>query len=272
MFITHLRAAHTGQFSAVLNGCAGQAFGDNRARGYVTVDTVNHCALKTPQDSGYFAPEGPATAQNVLWGDFYYVDKPNAFAQGENLVRLEAFPGTFSGGAATFYGRFVNHSGQDAREPLPATWAARYLNGGDFDGGGHLVVWRDSRQKVTPFACNSKPSWYPLEVADYVAFDEEENSEYLTPPPVDPTPPFPLDHLPAESNRIAVGTEAVPTPFDYGWIYVDLDLMLPSGAAPSQGWVGSVLDAEGIFSAGFNGTPLDRACVVVDEGSPRTFP
>jgi hypothetical protein len=270
-FRDHLRASHTGQFSAILNGCSGQALGDNRARGYVTVDTVNRCSLLTPQDPGYFASDGPATAQNVLWGDFYYVDRPNALAQGENLVRIEAYPGTFSNNDATFYGRYVNNSGQDAREPLPASWAARYLNGGAFHGGASLIVWRDSGQKGMPFACGGRPSWFPLSLREYVAFDEEENPELLEPLPILP-PPVYYNHIPAEANRMALGTETVPTPFAYGWIYVNLDIAGPTNFAPSQGWVGSVLDAEGIFSAGFNGTPLDRACVAGDQDSPQEFP
>src|SRR6185295_1562319 len=69
-FMAHLKAAHTGLFSSILNGCAGRAFGDNIARGYITVDTVNNCTLRFPGDTGYFASggTGDATNQNVLWG------------------------------------------------------------------------------------------------------------------------------------------------------------------------------------------------------------
>src|SRR6185295_2329938 len=84
-FVTHLRAAHTGLFSSILNGCAGRAFGDNIARGYITVDTVNNCTLRFPGDTGYFASggTGDATNQNVLWGDYFYVNSGENFAQGE---------------------------------------------------------------------------------------------------------------------------------------------------------------------------------------------
>ncbi|HXO20799.1 MAG TPA: hypothetical protein VOA87_12855, partial [Thermoanaerobaculia bacterium] len=70
-FLAHLQAALTGQFSNILGGCAGLAYGDNIARGYVTVDTVNNCTLRFPGDLGYFAAggTGDATNQNVLWGD-----------------------------------------------------------------------------------------------------------------------------------------------------------------------------------------------------------
>jgi hypothetical protein len=269
-FLTHLRAAHTGQFSAVLNGCAGLEYLDKRARGYVTVDTVSRCSLLTPQDAGYFAPDGPATAQNVLWGEFYYVDRPNALAQGENLVRIEAHPGTYSQNDFTFYGRYVNNSAQDAREPLPSSWAARYLNGGAFSSGTSLIVWRDSRQKGVPFACGGFPSWVPLSVQGFLSFDEEENPYYEEPLPILPVPLPPPTYFPAEANRVPVAF--TPTPFDFGWVYVDLDIPAFLEPVRSQGWIGSILDAEGVFSAGFNATPLDRACVAGDQDSPLVWP
>src|SRR5689334_20909406 len=50
-FVQHLQLSLTGQASSVLgNLCAGRAFGDNVARGYVTVDTVNNCTLRFPGD------------------------------------------------------------------------------------------------------------------------------------------------------------------------------------------------------------------------------
>ncbi|MEA2693768.1 MAG: hypothetical protein QOJ16_3155, partial [Acidobacteriota bacterium] len=75
-FVTHLQTSLTGQFSSLLGGCAGLAYGDNIARGYVTVDTVNNCSLRFPGDLGYFAAggTGDATNQNVLWGDYFFVN------------------------------------------------------------------------------------------------------------------------------------------------------------------------------------------------------
>ena len=64
-FIAHLQASLTGQASAVLNGlCAGQNLGDNIARGYVTMDTVNSCSLQFVGDPGYIS--NTITFQNAL--------------------------------------------------------------------------------------------------------------------------------------------------------------------------------------------------------------
>src|SRR6185295_16550464 len=146
-FVTHLRAAHTGLFSSILNGCAGRAFGDNIARGYITVDTVNNCTLRFPGDTGYFASggTGDATNQNVLWGDYFYVNSAQNFANGDTLVHVEASatnPQTSVAGQYTFYGRYVNWTAADNREPLSTNFAGRYINGGTFNGGTSWLVAR----------------------------------------------------------------------------------------------------------------------------------
>jgi hypothetical protein len=83
--LTHIRNAHTGKASTVFTGrCSGFDYGDNIARGYITVDTVNQCNLLFPNSAGYFT--GVATFQNVLWGDYFYVNQEQNYAQGETLV------------------------------------------------------------------------------------------------------------------------------------------------------------------------------------------
>ena len=112
------------------------------------------------------AGSGPgAPPRNQLWGDWFILDSPTNFAQGDNLVRIEAdAPGGLGdlnpnlGGVNssnptgyTFYGRYVQTGGgQENREPLGTSWAARYLNGGAFDGGTKFAVWRDSTMDPKP--------------------------------------------------------------------------------------------------------------------------
>ncbi|PYQ63975.1 MAG: hypothetical protein DMF53_08665 [Acidobacteria bacterium] len=261
-FVAHLRAAHTGQFSTVLDGCAGQRFNDNVARGYVTADTVNHCTLLTPADPGYFGPAGAATNQNILWGDFLFVDPASNYADGESLVRVEAFPGTFKAGDLTFYGRYVGMSGVDGREPLATTWASRYVNGGAFSGGTDLVVWRDSAQIVRPFPCGTSPGGFPLLLNREHVFDEQERAMFVSASPVPPAAGEQLPAIfPAEANRIKVGSAAYPVPFDFGWLYADLNAPVQGGGRMvRQSWMGTVMKAQGRFSVGFNATPLDSAC------------
>jgi len=258
-FIAHLRAAHSGQFSAILNGCAGQDHGDGRLRGYVTVDTVSDCTLRTAIDAGYFGAGGVVTNQNVLWGDVIYLDPANQYSDGDNLVRIKAFPGAFAPGDQTFYGRYDQMSGADARQALGSAWASRYVNGGAFSGGTDLIVWQDSGRIGRPFLCGATPPGFPLRHQQELTFDEEEQTLFL---PIDPQPPDPsFDAFPAEANKVHLGSPAFPVPYNFGWIF--LDLKVPgSGAAPlfRQSWVAVSLKAQGQYSVGFSATPLDTAC------------
>src|SRR5699024_5063568 len=137
--------------------CAGRKLGDNIARGYITVDTVSNCTLRFPGDPGYFLPRGTgdATDDNVLWGDYFYVNSAANFADGNAMVNIEASPTTSetnTSGFYTFYGRYDSPawSAADDREPLATNFAARYVNGGAFSGGTDLIVWRDSKVNQGP--------------------------------------------------------------------------------------------------------------------------
>src|SRR5437588_3292897 len=170
-FTAHLQAALTGQPSAILKGlCAGQALGDNIARGYVTMDTVNNCTLRFQGDAGYFAAggTGDVTNQNILWGDWFIVNTTQNVAEGGTLVHVEADatdPKTSTAGRYTFYGRYDGWTAVDNREPLDncpgKVHAVRYLNGGPFSGGTSLLVWRDSKVNQGPFTCPATAGLLP---------------------------------------------------------------------------------------------------------------
>lgn len=262
--VDHLRKAHQGLASPLLEGkCAAQPLRDGIARGYVTVDVVSRCSSLTPASAGYFGPEGVAAHDNVLWGDFYLVDPASNLAQGENLVRIESDPARFAG-KPTFYSRYVNGTGADGREPLPTVWAARYINGGAFTGGTDYFYWRDSRQRVEAFQCNQPPSWYPIrfQEGDHQSwiFDEHENVDtygcFIPTPSCQLPAPFP-----GESGRVALNTAQFPIPFDFGWWYLDMKTASSVTAPPlTQAWVGVIHDAQGRFSVGLEGDPLDDGC------------
>ncbi len=157
-FRAHLQAWFQGNPSPATGNCAGSKQpDDNILRGYVTVDTVNACNLFFPSDWAFYAPF--VTDQNVLWGDYFYVN-PTAenFAQGETLVHIEACPTCFVPGDHTFYGRYNAAAADDSREPLPTTMAARFLNGGGFDGGTDFLVWReaDESDSAYPATCRAR--------------------------------------------------------------------------------------------------------------------
>ena len=283
-YIAHLQQAHTGGPSPVFSGkCAGQVLGDRIARGYVTVDTVNSCSLLSPAQmaTGYASV---ITFQNVLWGDYFYVNSGQNFAQGETLVAIEAcipgdgyvgYVGTspglcpFVAGNYTFYGRYDAFTAIDQREPLATNFATRFLNGGAFTGGTSLIAWRDSKVNQQPFTCpavaGARPPWYPLGQEGIVVFDEQENPNVIPSFPVAPQPPqSTIIPFPAEANRTKVGSSKLPVPFTFGWIYLNLNTTVtgsatPADAAAAQAWVVTVHDADGRFSVGYDAIQLDNA-------------
>ena len=258
-FLAHVRAAHTGGPSTVFAGqCSGVNHGDNIARGYITIDNMNQCTLAFPSDPGYFALNGTGLANNLnqLWGDYFYVDSGNNFAQGFGMVHLEA-SNTLNGSANyTFYRRY---SANDQREGLPSTWATRYANGGSFDGGSLLVVWRDSKRTIVPFACaGPKPAPFPLGQTQVVVFDESENPSI----PASQSPPFRW-----ETNRTVVGGVDLPVANNFGWLYLNLNTAVSSSQVPfepaAQSYVSIVLSALGRFSVGYAALALDNVTTAV---------
>ena len=275
-FAAHLAAAHTGQISPFLgNRCAGQNLGDNIARGYVVVNQINNCTLLFPGDPGYFGPGGKVGNENVLWGDYFFVNGGQNFAQGNPLVHVEASgtdPLTITPGNYTFFGRYVAFTAVDNREALATTVATRYLNGGIFNGGTSLLVWRDSKVNQAPFTCPAtpgvRPPWYPLQDTQVVIFDEQENV-VEHPQPVGPPPPPDPPAFGAEAQRTRVNGGSLPVPFSFGWLYLNLQQptnIAGTGTPVAQAWVETVMDSEGRFSVGFNAIQLDNA-----EANPNTL-
>ncbi len=299
--LDRLQNGHAGYPYAGIGGdCAGEGLnGDGQcagglcpggtiARGYVTVDSVMACSTVFPNEADYFEQGGAGIAnnKNILWGDYFLIDNANDFAQGDNLVHIEADDslggGVGNGGpnsdtGYTFYGRYVGGLGDDNREPLGTTWAARYLNGGAFSGGTKFNVWRDSTDPTTNnndgWDCGlctggAGPAWCPLNETQVVCFDEQEDCEELCfifgggviSPPTDPTDPvcFPL-----ESNIVQVGDGDLVPSWPFGWCYLNLNHTF---GAPSlfdgiaQSYVSVTHDALGRFSVGYSAIELTSAC------------
>jgi hypothetical protein len=287
----HLKPALTGNASSLSN-CVGVDYDDNIARGYVTVDTVTTCNLDFPSTPGYFT--GVADFRNLLWGDYFYVEPGENFAQGETLVHIEACaPGNgylgfvgngaghcpFGPGDFTFYSRYVSNLGTDQREGLASQFAVRYITGGLFDGGTDYIVWRDSRSTdIIGGSCPAENdfAWYPLNQDLVVAFDEEENSEELCFLESDVSPPTGGQQtcFPIETGRYNVEVSAVPgsqsldPSFDFGWMFLDLDL---TSVVESQAWVTAIMSAEGRYSVGFDAVQLDSVCegLVLNGSAPQ---
>jgi hypothetical protein len=259
--LTDLQNALTGKPSAGLGGkCAGVNHGDRIARGYITVDTVNNCTVRFPSDAGYFGAggTGDATDQNTLWGDSFYINSSTHQAVAQSLVGIFASatdPATSTAGRYTFYGRYDSFTAADNRQPLSTSFAARYINAKSrsgkryFTSGTSMIVWRDSKVAQAPFTCpatlGSTPSWYGLGEEGIVIFDEQEHPQVPAICKIPPCPPTAaLAPFSAETQKIKVGASALPTSFDAGWMYLDLNTTVPAAGsnppvdpAAAQAWL-----------------------------------
>jgi hypothetical protein len=277
-----IRRALTGLSApAAGNLCAGLRYFDNVARGYVTVNAVNNCSLRSPVDAGYFGAggTGDATNQNVLWGDYSFSDSAKGFSHSDTLVHIEASatnPETSTSGQYTFWGRYVAWSAVDNREPLSTHFGARYVRRGTSaatSGGTDLLVWRDSKVNQGYFTCSAipgRPSWYPLGQGPIVVCTPGGACAAVGGAP-----------FPAAAQRTAVGfallagqpSLAVPnTPaFLTGTAYLSLNATIagnpnpPEDPAAAQAWATAVTDAgtTGTFSTGHEATRFDSACQAI---------
>ncbi len=266
ILLDHIRASHTGQPSAVFAGrCSGKGHSDGLARGYLTIDNVNFCTLDFPGDAGYFISGGQGAANNLnqLWGDFVLLSDRENGAQGLPLVHLEA-DDALGPANYTFYRRYSG--GADQREGLATTWAARFGIGGLFDGGTRLLIWRDSKRRISPFFCGITPAPFPLSANNLTIFDEDENFLFYELPPFSPSlPAAGIVPFPWETQSVDIeGTFTDPFlgfPFEFGWLYMNLNNPVAGSQVPfeplMQNWVGVLMQADGRFSVGFEAVHFD---------------
>lgn len=253
------RTALTGQPSALLSGlCAGRRFTDNIARGYITIDTVNNCTLRIHTDPAFFTTD--ITDQNVLWGDFFFVDQAAGTAQGAPLVHIESDPTaaeTSTAGGYTFYGRYSAWTAIDNREPLPTTFGVRYINGtvGTTPTTTDLIVWRDPKASQGPFTCpaaTGRPAWYPLG-QERIEIRDEDGRHFR----------MPRKAFPAVAQRVRVGRLPLPARYPFGWLHLSLNhttTLPPEDPAAAQAWVIGLEFAGSNTSAGWDAMHYDSAC------------
>jgi hypothetical protein len=267
------------------------------AIGYATIDVVATCSPTMPTESAYYA--GEILFDNVLIGDWEVV-YPNTtlgnYAGGNPLVSLRAIP---EGGPAgsnvatylpyTFYDRYTTVGGAyartvDRRQPLPSTFAARYIQGGSSGFDTSLVIWREGYTGAGA-PCARYADNAAKDMTDLIRFDEHENAITLVPPCCICTPPpFHLGPLPATSSTptssyIFPGLTASG---DLGgWMYLNTsnsgspvystapgrDFKTGSSTSAncsrqSQGWVSILMRAEGRYAVLFDGVPLGNGCSI----------
>ncbi|HEY0142364.1 MAG TPA: hypothetical protein VGF48_15805 [Thermoanaerobaculia bacterium] len=229
-----------------------------KAAGYVTIDLVSTCSAKAPGTHDELAFD------NVLTGDYQYVDPNPATgnqAYGSPLVHIRAVSGqTAADLPHTFYERLTGHR-RDRRQPLPAAFAARYIQGGSAGFLTDFVIWMDgttgSSASCRDFAKNSA-----MPYIENVRFDERENPTTWSPSIIVPLPPEYHHPKLAATTRVRTSDSLFPLLESgdvAGWMYINL-ARLDQQAGPSQGWVVTTMHAEGRYAVAFDATSLGNGC------------
>jgi hypothetical protein len=202
-----LRAMLTGAPIPSSGLCAGSPYGDDVARGYVTVDVSSGCSSLDPTSEGYFGAGGIALDDNVLTGDVWVVDLTADSGFAYPVVHLEA--GSIPSGSPSFYARYVGDTAVDGREPLPSRFATRF-DVADSSAATQLMIWRESGTPSVPVACGSDPAWAPLSTRPVLLIDDAT------------TPANAPASLPTAAGVLDLASD-LTNPFPSGLAILDLD-------------------------------------------------
>src|SRR4051794_7487291 len=207
------------------------------AIGYATIDIVGSCTSRLPSDPLYYTTD--LLFDNVLIGDYQQIGpRPGngvlaAFDAGGNpMVHIRAVP---EGGGAgsnvvtelpyTFYDRYTPATNrvQDRRQPLPSTFAARYIQGGPGAFATNYTIWREG---FGAGACGSSLVYNGfLPAADISRSNEHDTVS--APPPSTPgasdAPPPPLFPATSSSSTASASYPTISTADVGGWFYLNLN-------------------------------------------------
>jgi hypothetical protein len=243
------------------------------AVGYATIDVVNLCTTSLPTDGdSYFATE--IRFDNVLIGDYQQVNSAQDFAQGNPMVHIRAVP-ELNGNTGinptnfdrTFYSRYQTAGDVvDRRQPLPSTFAARWINGGTGEFQTSYKIWREGVNIGTD--CETVEDNGVLVIAETVVFDEHENGEGNAPEAGDISPvigpgvaTLPETSLTAIEPGSDVFPQAILSNANAGWTYLNLHNPAdPDQEFATQNWVVVSMRAEGRYSVDFDAAWLGNGC------------
>jgi len=280
------------QVGSAASSAAGSLHPAGTAVGYVTIDVANNCSLTLPTVASYYRQE--ILFDNVLTGDYQIFDSSQAsnFAGGNPLVHIRAIPeggpagftpaaGTaFTNLPYTFYGRY--QVGQafppvvDRRQPLPSTFAARYIQGGGLSTS--YRIWREGPAgagglpNTTCSGANAVVNNSQISIAEVVRFDEHENPSVFSASgqvsPSTPTGVFLPETATVPVTNVAGATQIFPnqptTAGDLGgWMYLNLDVTRAGSAAQTAtATLNPLFPGTTLFGVGGAARPLQNWVVV----------
>ncbi len=230
-----LRGTLTTGLSTV-NSCSGVGGVHANAIGYATIDLVASCTPRTPADPLYYTTD--ILFDNVLIGDYQQIgphpagEAVSSFDAGGNpMVHIRAVP---EGGGAgsnvgtalpyTFYDRYTPAARRtlDRRQPLPATYATRFIQGGPNGFRTNLSIWREG---FGSGSCADAKASAAMQVMEVIRFDEHENPFSLTSGLICDPCFAPNATLPATSSTASHNPQypAMGSTDVGGWLYLNLN-------------------------------------------------
>jgi hypothetical protein len=285
-------ALTTGVFNPVGSAGCPNAVGGVHANaiGYITIDVVSNCTSRLPTDPLYYTKD--LLFDNVLIGDYQQLGPALAgttsesFDAGSNaMVHIRAVPegGGIGSNAATalpytFYDRYTPAASRtsDRRQPLPSTFAARFVQGGPAAYGTNLNIWREG---FGSGSCTDAGNSATMDVAEVVRFDEHENPFTLGRDSMVSRPRLPATSSTSSSDP---SYPAMLSSDLGGWLYLNLnnggsatysaahDGLAPiaatttAGPRPSQNWVTVTMFGTPIINnrvaAEFDAASLGNGC------------
>ena len=267
--VAFMQSAFTTGYVPVEGGCTIGREHTN-AVGYATMDVVGECTGTMPIDSAYFRDE--LRYENVLMGEYQQLNPSTASAQGGTMVHIRAIPEGRKGEREagnlprTFYQRLTSDGASvpvsDARQPLPSTFFARWINGGPAPFQTSLKIWRElSTRDLSECDLDDRD---PLRTAEIVLFDEAENAfTQATVPRGEPPQPAASETLPASALVSITDLDVFPIPpngAQAGWVYLNLDNRDATATHAEQAWVISSMRAEGRYSVDMDATAFGNGC------------
>jgi hypothetical protein len=249
----------------ITTGCNTIGSQHENAVGYATIDVVRNCSSITPTDDDYWTSD--LSHENVLVGDYQQVHLASNAARSAELVHIRAIPEGDGGDdhtpfARTFYSRFQRASSPraDGRQPLPTTFAARWITGSVHAFATAFEIWRETT-RGSATTCSTHPD-NVAGIVEAVAFDESENAFGMV-PCTRCSPPFEWNSVLPATSRVASNDSSVfPQPTNGsigGWMYMNLDADADDDDA-HQNWVVSTMAAQGRFSVASHAPALGNGC------------
>ncbi|HEV7238041.1 MAG TPA: hypothetical protein VGQ36_02295 [Thermoanaerobaculia bacterium] len=277
VYVTHMTEAFTNgripPLGNVIPGCENIGNVHENAVGYATIDVVRICSTKIGNETEYWRDE--VLWDNVLAGDYQQVTRASRFAEGGPLVHIRAVPegGTSqqrrdnpaaydAGFERTFYSRYQSASTPklDGRQPLPSTFAARWISGGSGNFQTFFKVWREGKTGANA-TCAAHTPEKDLHAREVVMFDEQENAVTGLPQCTCTFEPAPYIFPPTSLTSVA-DIDRYPQHMNgavSGWAYLNLHTPGQDEYA-TQAWVISSMRAEGQFSVDMDVTALGNGC------------